>query len=106
MAVTTKNNRASKSTSNTIRAIMRRANKSNFISVEDSPYAVRKLRRIAGSAVKLAAAENRRHGLDAIVIRDNQVIKVDAHNHENVIATLRKGIGKYTRDQVFYARKG
>ena len=88
-----------------IRTIMHTANKSSFASVEDSRNAVSKLRKIAGAAVKLAAEENRKLGLAAIIIRNNQVIQIDSQKQEKVIATLKQEDRKYKPGQVFYARK-
>jgi hypothetical protein len=89
-----------------IRTIMHIVNKSNFASIENSRNAAYKLRKIAGIAVRLAAEENRKHGLDAIIIRDNKVILVNAKKQEKIIATLKEETRKYKLGQVFYARKG
>jgi hypothetical protein len=86
--------------------VKRLGRKANFTTVEDSGMAAVRLRKIASTAVRQAAHENRRHGLAAIVIRGNQVIKVDNNKIEEVLSTLEKSRHTYRAGQVFYARKG
>jgi len=83
-----------------------RVHKSSFAQIEDSRNAIDKIRKIASAAVRMAADNNRQHGLAAIVIRANQVIKVK-DNSEQVIATInKKPRRQYKTGEVLYARKG